>query len=59
MKQEPDKFQEASAICAKINGYDCLECSAETKKDIWDVFKTATKAMRQSKKRKKKGCSIF
>ena len=21
LKQEPDKFQEASAICAKINGY--------------------------------------
>ena len=30
MKEEPDKFQEARAICAKINGYDYWECSAKT-----------------------------
>ena len=32
LKQEPDKFQEASANCAKINGYDYLKCSTKTKK---------------------------
>lgn len=38
--------QEASAICSKTNGYDYLECSAKTKKDVRDVFKAATTELR-------------
>ena len=60
MKQEPVKFEEAKAICEKINGYEYLECSAKTKEGVRDVFKTATTAALQTKKRKKKkGCSIL
>ena len=59
VKQEPNKFQEDSAICAKINGYDYLECSAKTKKDIRDVFKTATKAMLQTKKGKRRRDAVY
>ncbi|XP_020631472.1 ras-like GTP-binding protein RHO [Orbicella faveolata] len=60
MKQEPVKFEEAKSICEKINGYDYLECSAKTKEGVRDVFKTATTAALQTKKRKKKkGCSIL
>ena len=34
LKQEPDKFQEASAICAKINGYHYLKWSAKKEQEI-------------------------
>ena len=54
VKQEPNKFQEDSAICAKINGYDYLECSAKRKKDMRDVFKIVIKATLQTKKGKRR-----
>lgn len=61
MKQEPVKSEEGATICEKINGYAYLECSAKTKEGVRDVFKMATKAALETKKRRRKRapCSIL
>ena len=61
MKQKPVERDEGEAIYAKINANCYMECSAKTKENVRDVFKSATKAALETKKRRhgKRKCSIL
>ena len=61
MKQEPVKYDEGTAMCAKVNAHGYMECSAKTKEGVREVFKAATEAALQTRRRKggKRKCCIF
>ncbi|XP_020631642.1 ras-like GTP-binding protein RHO [Orbicella faveolata] len=60
MKQEPVKYEEGTLMCEKIDGDAYLECSAKTKDGVITVFRTATRAALDAKKKKKKGkCTLL
>ncbi len=59
MKQEAVKSEEGRAMAEKISAFQYLECSAKTKEGVRDVFETATRAALQTKKKKKRNCSIL
>ena len=59
MKQEPVKSEEGSLMCERIKAYAYLECSAETKEGVRDVFTTAARAALMTKERRnKRKCCI-
>jgi len=60
MKQEPVKYEEGTLMCEKIDGDAYLECSAKMKDGVITVFRTATRAALDAKKKKKKGkCTLL
>ncbi|XP_068714778.1 ras-like GTP-binding protein RHO isoform X1 [Montipora capricornis] len=61
MKQEPVKAEEGATMGDKINAHCYMECSAKTKEGVRDVFKEATKAALETKKRRggRKKCCIL
>ncbi|XP_014671952.1 PREDICTED: ras-like GTP-binding protein RHO [Priapulus caudatus] len=59
MKQEPVRTEEGRTMAEKIGAFAFLECSAQTKEGVRQVFETATRAALQVKKRKKRGCTLL
>lgn len=51
--------EEGKAMAEKINAFGYLECSAKTKDGVREVFEVATRAALQSKKRRRKRCTIL
>lgn len=58
-KQEPVKIEEGRAMSDKIGAYAFLECSAKLNEGVREVFETATRAALQSKKKRKRLCSVL
>lgn len=58
-KQEPVKTEEGRAMSDKIGAYAFLECSAKMNEGVREVFETATRAALQSKKKRKRLCSVL
>ena len=58
-KQEPVKPEEGRAMSDKIGAYAFLECSAKMNEGVREVFETATRAALQSKKKRKRLCSVL
>ncbi|XP_015760986.1 PREDICTED: ras-like GTP-binding protein RHO [Acropora digitifera] len=61
MKQEPVKYEEGTSMCAKVNAHGYMECSAKTKEGVREVFKAATEAALQTRRKRggKRKCYIF
>ena len=58
-KQEPVKTEEGRVMSEKIGAYTYLECSAKTNEGVRDVFETATRAALQTKRKKKRMCTLL
>ncbi|XP_052254143.1 ras-like GTP-binding protein RHO [Dreissena polymorpha] len=57
--KEPVRTDEGRSMSEKINAFSYLECSAQTKEGVREVFETATRAALQVKQKKGWGCQLL
>lgn len=59
LKQTPVEEDQGRSMATRIEAKDYIECSARQKRNVTEVFETATMAALNTKVKKKKGCTLL